>query len=185
MDTNGKKIIDALHQLKKVIEEHSRYGTLIFSEPVLLSDVEAAEKRLRVKLPPSYVNLVTRYGRFKVLWEMPADPAEEVAKKFDTYEGFYALLHPMEIVAETLELRQAYEEETADMLRDSLCFQENRYRSDFYTFRISDARQDGEMSVHAFYHDDLYVWSDVFFTFEEHLYEWVENFTAECLEDQE
>jgi hypothetical protein len=160
--------------LAEIIEKYGdeTYAALVFSRPVEDAEIAAAEKKLGVALPPSYVRFVKTHGLFKLLFEPP--PAARVsARQFEDVGGARALLSPADIASETLATRGAHAEtddaETATMLGDSLLFQENHYRDNFYAFRISDAgSHGGEMSVHAFGMTTMHQWSDRWIGFEDH-----------------
>jgi tetratricopeptide (TPR) repeat protein len=170
---------DALDRLARAIDAHGHetYGALVFGPKIAASEVALAEAELEVKLPPSYVDLVTTRGCFKLLWDKPEErEAEAVAAKFGEYRGCRALLSPSQILEQTLQTRKDYREaddaDAAQMLEDSILFQENYYRDNFYVFRSSDG---GEMSVHAFYHDDEYIWSNEARDFAAHIRAWVKD----------
>jgi hypothetical protein len=169
--------IDAVKRLQKVIDQkgHDTYGALVFSEPIDPVEVAMAERKLGVRLPPSYVKLVTKHGCFKLVWEKPEDGTE-----YPKLRGCRALLPPADIASETIGARKAYAKtRTGEMLAESLLFQENYYRDNFYTFRVSEplggraAAKSREMSVHVFFHDDVYEWRVRYVSFEDHLREWV------------
>ncbi len=173
---------EAVMRLRDAIARHGHptYAALVFSEPLDPIEIAMAERKLGVALPPSYVAFVTRYGCFKLVWDAPSetDPSA-IAKAFPTYRGCRQLLPPAEIASETLSIREAWakvdDPQTAGMLGDSLLFQENFYRDNFFTFRASSAKdRGGEMTVHAFFHDDLYEWRVRTVSFDEHLREWAE-----------
>lgn len=45
---------------------HPDFAALVFSEPIDAAEIAAAEQRLGVAPPPSYVELVTQHGLFKL-----------------------------------------------------------------------------------------------------------------------
>jgi hypothetical protein len=120
------------------------------------------------------VEQVTRHGLFKLLWDTPehADEAFSHAK-FEKLHGCRALLSPRDIARETLNARRAYDgmddDQTSAQLAESLLFQENYYRDNFYVFRTTDH------SVHAFYHDDAFFWSKQQLDFDAHIRRWVQD----------
>ncbi len=71
-------------------EQHTRYAMLKF-KPVSADQVAAAEARLGVKLPQSYVELVTRVGAFEIVNGKTGQDAR----------SWYPLLSPDEIVQHT------------------------------------------------------------------------------------
>jgi hypothetical protein len=84
-------------------------------------------------------------------------------------------LRPRDIAEVTPRIR-GYDRDpaTTAMLADSICFQENFYRDNFYTFRASDGLgHAGEMSVHTWYHDDGYRWRLKYVDFAQHIRDWV------------
>jgi tetratricopeptide (TPR) repeat protein len=172
----GETLLQALVRLQQAIAKygHPTYGALVFSKPIAADELAKAEKRLGTKLPPSYVELVTQHGLFKLLWDVPehADEAFSHAK-FNKLHGCRALLSPLDIARETLSIRKAYastdDDQTSAQLAESLLFQENYYRDNFYVFRTTDH------SVHAFYHDDAFLWSKKQLDFDAHIRRWVQD----------
>jgi hypothetical protein len=123
---------------------HPDYGALTLS-PVAPGEVEAAEAALGVKLPPAYVDLVTRRGSFAIRGTSGA--------------VYNPLLSPAEMARYTLRAREAYaddEPEVAEALEDLLFFQGNLYHDNFYAFVVSTREPNGEMSIDTFYHDEPY-----------------------------
>ncbi len=177
----GETGVEAVLRLKDAIAKHGHqtYAALIFSEPIDPVEIAMAERKLGATLPPSYVSFVTKYGCFKLVWDKPNETTpDEIGKAFPTYRGCRQLLPPAEVASETLSVREhpmADDPATTGMLRDSLLFQENYYRDNFFTFRASSASTDGEMSVHAYFHDDAYEWRVRWVSFEDHLREWVKS----------
>lgn len=164
---------------------HPTYAALVFSEPIDPLEIAMAERKLGVVLPPSYVAFVTKHGCFKLLWDKPSETSPtEIMKAFPSYRGCRQLLPPAEIASETASIRKAYKRAddpmTAGMLGDSLLFHENYYRDNFFTFRVSSATErGGEMTVHAFFHDDAYEWRVRPVSFDEHLREWANGVLGE------
>jgi hypothetical protein len=161
------KMVTAVRHLEATIAKagHRRFKAVSFT-PVTRADVAAAEKRLGVQLPPSYVKLVTEVGAFRITGT----------------EGrfWYPLLAPAEIVEHTLAARAAAGRDKA--LQDLVFFQGNMYLDNFYCFVVSTKRANGEMAIDAYYHDDPFEaspWGD----FRTHILEWVENCIAELDED--
>jgi hypothetical protein len=178
--TASKKLesgIEAIKRLQKTIAKkgHDTYGALVFSEPIDPVEIAMAERKLGVRLPPSYAKFVTKHGCFKLLLDKPEEETE-----YPKLRGCRALLPPADIASETLAARKGYAKtKTGQMLAESLLFQENYYRDNFYTFRISEplgkraVAKSREMSVHVFFHDDAYEWRVRYVSFEDHLREWV------------
>ncbi len=80
------------------------------------------------------------------------------------------LLTPRQIAKLTLAIRKGdLEERALRFLRDAICFQENPYSDDYFVFRVSSRREDGEMSVGSWSHDDASSWGKGFRTFEAHV----------------
>jgi len=140
--------------------KHEDYADVAWKK-VKPSDVAAAEKKLGTKLPPSYVAFVKEHGVFDIR---------------GTNEAVYnRLLAPLEIAKVTLALRQHGEE----FLEDGLCFQGNLYDDNFYAFRVSSRRKDGEMCVGEWWHDDESGWPKRFKTFDQHIGELCANWCDE------
>jgi len=164
---------------------HPGFAALVFSEPITAAQITEAEQRLGVPLPPSYVELVTQHGLFKLTWDAPPEPGVPLAyADFEQLHGCRALLSPQEIADETLQLREELadtdDDELAAQLAECLLFQENYYRDNFWVFRSSD-RLDGieEYSVHGYYHDDSFEWTRERIDFASHIREWVQAVLAE------
>ncbi len=75
---------------------------LRFSQPVSIADVRAAEQRLKVKLPPSYVELVTTRGLFSGPGEhLNRLEPDDLASLLDhLLDGVYAVDSPQELADE-------------------------------------------------------------------------------------
>ena len=143
--------------------KHPDYSRVKFRK-VTRASVASAEKKLKVPLPPSYVELVTQLGAFEVVGRNSA--------------SYNQLLTPAQMVQHTLMLRAAYADDdpkTGDVLKDSLLFQGNLYLDNFFIFLISSKRKNGEMGVHEFYHDDQYVPPDGFCDLHAHMRDLVDN----------
>jgi hypothetical protein len=159
----------ALDRLQAALEEagHPTYGTLVF-EPVKKGELARAEKALGARLPPSYVDLITRRGVF------------HIGKRKGT--RFNPLLSPAAIAQHTLDTRAAYAAEVpelAETLADLIFFQGNRYLDNFFAFVVSSKDEHGELGVTAFYHDDHDEISDAEGDFRSHIVELVDEWIDE------
>jgi len=143
---------ERLTQLDEALRgaKHEDYARVAWKK-IRPADVAKAEKKLRTKLPPSYVAFVKAHGVFDI--------------RGTDGEVYNRLLAPLEIAKITLALRRAGEE----FLDDGLCFQGNVYDDNFYAFRVGSRRKDGEMTVGEWNHDDDSVWPRRFKTFDEHI----------------
>jgi hypothetical protein len=139
--------------------KHDDYAGVAWKK-VKPGDVTKAEKKLGTKLPPSYVAFVTEHGVFHI--EGTDD------------EVYNRLLPPLEIAKITLALRKRER-----FVKDGLCFQGNLYDDNFYAFRVSSRRKDGEMTVGEWNHDDDSFWPKRFKTFDEHLSQLCANWCDE------
>lgn len=128
-------------------------GADVVRRPVTMRDVKAAEKELGFRFPPSYVELVTKYG------------APAIGRKAKHAESLsYAVLLPSEVVRMTKEIRdvspEMFEEEDSfprvkEQLANAVLFQSSRETSDGYVFLLDSAKANGEMAVAEFTHDYL------------------------------
>ena len=130
---------------------------------VSLAQVRTAERELRVKLPPSYIELVTTVGA-------PAIAPRKGNDKHVENLG-YAVLRPAEIVKWTRAMRRspardqaeddAQFESTKKNLARAVLFQLGSNASDGYVFLTDKVDARGEMRVADFAHDYLYelAWS--------------------------
>src|SRR4051812_12517498 len=130
----SERATDAVLRLQTALKEakNADYVRLVFKKATS-REIAAAEKKLKVKLPPSYLELVTGLGAFKVVG--PCKTSD-----WDNAQPFYnPVLLPSEMVTRTLRKRSTYadngEEDVAEMLEDSLLFQGNVYYDNFFTFR--------------------------------------------------
>jgi hypothetical protein len=139
--------------------KHDDYAGVAWKK-VKPGDFAKAEEKLGTKLPPSYVAFVTAHGIFHI--EGTDD---------DVYNR---LLPPLEIAKVTLALRKRER-----FLKDGLCFQGNAYDDNFFAFRVSSRRKDGEMTVGEWNHDDDSFWPKRFKTFDEHLSQLCANWCDE------
>lgn len=107
---------------------------VVYSKPIAASAVSAAEKKLGMKLPSSYVDFVTKHGTFEISGEL-------------TGRGFgndTALLAPAEAVKETLryrkELAKAGDADGREILDDGLLFCADPRDEAFFLFVLSSAK---------------------------------------------
>jgi hypothetical protein len=114
---------------------------------VKASELAAVEKKLGVKLPPSYKELVIKHGLFVI-----SDRDKDSYIK----GGYYRLLEPKEIVTATLGVRRHCRgEDDEKLVNDLVMFQANPYyESDLFGFVVSSRKKDGEMGVGEWNHDD-------------------------------
>jgi predicted DNA-binding WGR domain protein len=157
-----------------------------FSKPFTMADIEEAEKKLKVKLPLSYVEFVTCYGTFFISGEITGNGWGN-----DTY-----LLSPSQVADRTLEHRNDYQqfgenidnynpEEEPDshveayrIINDGLMFCACPTDDASYVFVISSADVSGEMKARYFDVDDFGMntpWFEGDLTFSECVAEIIEN----------
>lgn len=169
IDPTLRSLRDTLGRLHdKLIEKGE--GELSWTSPISAREIDDAELRLGVALPPSYVGFVRAFGCWRV-------------RRRDGGTS-RSLLTPAEMVEVTLATRtaarEAGDDDTAEVLDDALLFQENLYRDNFYVFQISSADERlGEMRVDAWFHDDTLIWGDSPWYFVDHVVEFVDNYIAE------
>ena len=161
--TAGKSAAEHWAPLAKIIGLTYRKVTKV--------DVVAAEKALKLKLPRSYVELVTTVGAPAVAARSGSD-----AKHLENL-GF-AVLRPAEIVKLTRALRRAPSEneafdadELAHAKRDvanAIWFQTQRDASDGFVWLLDTLDATGEMRCGDYAHDYLYElqWTDGAATFD-------------------
>jgi hypothetical protein len=156
--------------------DHEDYRRVAWKK-VKAAEVAKAEKRLRGKLPPSYVELVTTHGLFVI--------SGDDTDKYEAVESQYnRLLAPVEIAQLTEDMRRHFTEEededNSKFLADAIPFQGNLYDDNFYVFRVSSRRkQDGEMTVGEWYHDEDSRWPRSFTSFEQHIERLCKNWLSE------
>lgn len=126
---------------------------------VTRAEIKAAEKALGVKLPPSYVELVTSVGAPAI-----APPKRSPSKNVENLG--YAVLTPPEIVKYTRLLRRAPErdqaeddeqlESTRKYVDGAIWFQLGANAGEGFVFLLDQPTRGGEMRVGAYSHDYLY-----------------------------
>jgi hypothetical protein len=159
--------------------DHQDYRGIAWKK-VKPADLAKVEQRLKIRLPPSYVSFVTRYGLFVI-------SSEEVDRYEEAGDGYDRLLRPSEMATITRALRRDYADFHDDpkFIKDAVCFQCRPYEDDFYVFRVSSRRKkDGELSVGAWSHDEENSWGRGFQTFDEHIAklckEWLKQLTSDA-----
>lgn len=128
-------------------------GALVVRRPVTAKEIAAAERTLGVRLPPSYVELVTRHG---------APGLSPDGQRSTLHMLSYAVLTPKEIVRFTKEMRRIEPEMFEDedsvprvkaQLAKAVFFQIQADMGDGYVFLVDTADAKGEMRVADFAHD--------------------------------
>jgi hypothetical protein len=116
--------------------------TVRFGKPVSVQDVKAAEKELKIPLPPAYVRFVTTHGTFKI-----------------TVDGYVtALLSPKEIVRHTRSLRKEFADsdpDTEEIVADAIPVIGDPVRERYWLFIPSSQKPDHDMATTYFNCDDL------------------------------
>lgn len=144
----------------EIWQELEAKGARVRWRPVSQEAIDAAEKELAVRLPPSYVALVTTLGAPAVLPRLPprVDPTDPV--NLD-----HTVLTPAEIVEYTFELRDSVEpelfddaeaaERARDLLDEALFFQFGLDAGEGYVFLLDTQSESGEMKTADYSHDYL------------------------------
>ncbi len=169
---------EALMRLQDYIENsgngHSEKGVR-FRQPISKKEIEKLEKKLKTKLSPSYVNFLVEHGPFQI------------------DGGKYRLLSPMEALKVTYHQWKYYEK---CLKNDPVCddsdtmkvfhlyfFQFMRYESDHYVFNLEETFINGEMTVHPFYHNDIFYLANNRIDFNKHISKLVDRLIAEDIQD--
>jgi hypothetical protein len=164
-----ESIDSALDRLQAALKKAKNpdYKELAFT-PVKKTELAKAEKALGTKLPPAYVDLITRRGVFCI---SDGDGGE-----------YNPLLTPAEIAETTINGREACAEadpELGEAVADLIFFQGNLYRDNFYAFVVSSKNKDGEMAIDEFYHDDHYEPGSAKGDFRSHIVELVDGWISQ------
>ena len=133
-------------------------GARVRYRPVTREEIEEAERKLAVRFPPSYVELVTQLGAPAALPRLPPGADPELAENLD-----FTVLLPREVVQWTEELRSSLEPdmleepESFDRVRaqldNAIFFQFGVDAGEGYVFLIDTADASGEMKVGDYSHE--------------------------------
>ena len=157
---------EAVMQLDAVLRASRRrnYKCVAWAK-VKASQLAAVEKKLGVKLPPSYRAFVLQHGIFCI-----SGDDEDNYDKVDSQ--YYRLVPPRFILTATLGIRRyRRHEDDEELVNDAIMFQSNPYDEDFFAFRISSRRKDGEMTVGEWHDHNDGFWPRGFTSFDAHLIE--------------
>lgn len=166
----GETAHEALMRLQEYIDKfgHEYFEEGVnFNNPVSKEEIEKVERKLETKFPPSYVEFLIKHGPFVI-------------------DGRnYKLLSPKEALEETQLQWKSYENFEDDdygdykKIKQLFFFQYQLYESDQYVFYMEDIMENGEMSVHWFYHDDTFLLGDEKIDFNKHISELVDKLIEE------
>lgn len=133
-------------------------GARVRYRPVTRADIEKAEAQLKVRLPPSYVELVTTLGAPAVLPRLPPGADPKRAENLD-----FTVLIPREIVKWTKELRRSLDpdmfeepeslERVRKQLANAIFFQFGLDAGEGFVFLVDTADASGEMKVADYSHE--------------------------------
>jgi hypothetical protein len=155
---------EAVMQLDETLRaaDHPDYRRIAWKK-VKAGDLAAAEKKLGIALPPSYKAFVTKHGVFVISGE-DVDRYDRVETKYDR------MLPPSFLVKATLGVRRYRRgEDDEELVNDAVMFQSHPYHEEFFAFRISSRRKDGEMTVGEWLEGGDGGWPRGFKSFDDHL----------------
>lgn len=144
----------------EIWQELQTKGARVRYRPVTRDEIAAAEKELSLRLPPSYVELVTTLGAPAVLPRLPPRADPTLPENLD-----FTVLTPAEIVEKTYELRDSIEpalfedpssvERVQDQLDEAVLFQYGLDAGEGFVFLLDTVDESGEMKVADYSHEYL------------------------------
>nr|WP_198999800.1 SMI1/KNR4 family protein [Flavobacterium sp. ASV13] len=150
-ETQAQKAKQLLNELDQWLQENGIEERVLYGKPVTQKEIQKAEKKLGVKLPPSYTAFVTNYGAFEIDGELTGRGSGNSVE----------LLSPDQITEETTEQRTSINENYDDecpekeIINDGLLFCGDPIGEFYYTYVISSTDATGEMNARGFDCDDF------------------------------
>lgn len=178
MNQEEETAFEAIQRLQEYISTsgEKKFGNgIMFMQPVYRKDIEKLEKKLNTQFSPSYVQFLTENGtfqidggRYKLL--TPAEALKETKRQWDYYKK-YLKDNPVCDDSDTLKVFQLY------------FFQIQKQKSDFFVFYLDETFINGEMTVHPFFHSDIFYLANNRIDFNKHISKLVDRLIAEDIQD--
>lgn len=169
--TARQAIDEALQRLREFVAD-SEDMSLVFAEPLPAEAVAQLERKYGLALPPSYVHFLRTYGAFVVHYG-----GNELIGMTDPEHLHAAAPDPDDAV-------DGGDDEVAEAIGEALFFQhiDDFAVENFWCFNPRDRRDDGELCVVAYYHDEAFALAESsgarFRDFAAHIVDVVDDFVA-------